>query len=84
VISKHTDEPIAGLFCCGEMVGGLFSGNYPGKFFFHLMAGVNKIYSRYTCTLGGSGLTAGTVWGRKAGEHVAKLQVLEGKGGLSS
>src|SRR5260370_2065374 len=23
-------EPIAGLFACGEMVGGLFHGNYPG------------------------------------------------------
>ncbi|MEV4649299.1 FAD-dependent tricarballylate dehydrogenase TcuA [Saccharopolyspora sp. NPDC049357] len=23
-------SPIAGLFACGEMVGGLFSGNYPG------------------------------------------------------
>ena len=23
-------SPIAGLFACGEMVGGLFHGNYPG------------------------------------------------------
>lgn len=23
-------EPIPGLFACGEMLGGLFSGNYPG------------------------------------------------------
>src|SRR5690606_33374247 len=23
-------EPIPGLFVCGEMLGGLFSGNYPG------------------------------------------------------
>ena len=23
-------EPIDGLFVCGEMLGGLFSGNYPG------------------------------------------------------
>jgi tricarballylate dehydrogenase len=22
--------PIAGLYACGEMVGGLFHGNYPG------------------------------------------------------
>jgi tricarballylate dehydrogenase len=22
--------PIPGLFVCGEMLGGLFSGNYPG------------------------------------------------------
>ena len=25
-----TGEPIAGLFVCGEMLGGLFWGNYPG------------------------------------------------------
>ncbi|MEV6302291.1 FAD-dependent tricarballylate dehydrogenase TcuA [Actinoplanes sp. NPDC051861] len=36
---------IPGLFVCGEMLGGLFSGNYPG----------------------GTGLTAGTVFGRRAG-----------------
>ena len=38
--------PLPGLYVCGEMLGGLFSGNYPG----------------------GSGLTAGTVFGRRAGE----------------
>lgn len=38
-------QPIPGLFVCGEMLGGLFSGNYPG----------------------GSGLTAGAVFGRRAG-----------------
>ena len=38
-------RPVPGLFCCGEMLGGLFSGNYPG----------------------GSGLTAGAVFGRRAG-----------------
>jgi tricarballylate dehydrogenase len=37
--------PLPGLFACGEMLGGLFSGNYPG----------------------GSGLTAGAVFGRRAG-----------------
>jgi tricarballylate dehydrogenase len=37
--------PIPGLYAAGEMVGGLFSGNYPG----------------------GSGLTAGSVFGRLAG-----------------
>jgi tricarballylate dehydrogenase len=37
--------PIPGLFVCGEMLGGLFSGNYPG----------------------GTGLTSGTVFGRRAG-----------------
>ena len=39
---------IPGLYVCGEMLGGLFSGNYPG----------------------GSGLTAGVVFGRRAGEAV--------------
>lgn len=38
-------RPIPGLFVAGEMLGGLFSGNYPG----------------------GSGLTAGIVFGRRAG-----------------
>lgn len=37
--------PLPGLFVCGEMLGGLFSGNYPG----------------------GSGLTSGVVFGRRAG-----------------
>ncbi|KAJ3753870.1 FAD binding domain-containing protein [Lentinula raphanica] len=41
--------PIPGLFCAGEMVGGLFYNNYPG----------------------GSGLSAGAVFGRKAGASVA-------------
>ncbi|MEU6711382.1 FAD-dependent tricarballylate dehydrogenase TcuA [Nonomuraea sp. NPDC046802] len=40
-----TGGPIAGLFVCGEMLGGLFSGNYPG----------------------GTGLTSGAVFGRRAG-----------------
>ncbi len=51
VLSEETNRPIPGLFCTGEMVGGLFYNNYPG----------------------GSGLTAGAVFGRKAGEHAAKL-----------
>ncbi|MBK1783337.1 FAD-dependent tricarballylate dehydrogenase TcuA [Prauserella cavernicola] len=38
-------EPVPGLFVCGEMLGGLFSGNYPG----------------------GTGLTSGAVFGRRAG-----------------
>ncbi|AXB42280.1 FAD-dependent tricarballylate dehydrogenase TcuA [Amycolatopsis albispora] len=37
--------PLPGLFVCGEMLGGLFSGNYPG----------------------GTGLTSGAVFGRRAG-----------------
>jgi tricarballylate dehydrogenase len=40
-----TGTPIPGLFVCGEMLGGLFSGNYPG----------------------GTGLTSGAVFGRRAG-----------------
>jgi tricarballylate dehydrogenase len=41
--------PIPGLYAAGELVGGLFHGNYPG----------------------GTGLTAGTVFGRRAGTHAA-------------
>ena len=51
VLSKATGKPIPGLFCTGELVGGLFYRNYPG----------------------GSGLTGGTVFGRKAGREAAKL-----------
>ena len=40
-----TGTPIEGLFVCGEMLGGLFWGNYPG----------------------GTGLAAGMVFGRRAG-----------------
>ena len=42
--------PIPGLYAAGEMVGGLFYGNYPG----------------------GSGLTAGAVFGRIAGTRAAR------------
>jgi hypothetical protein len=42
---------IPGVFCAGEMVGGLFYENYPG----------------------GSGLTSGAVFGRKAGINAAQL-----------
>ncbi|RPD62820.1 FAD/NAD(P)-binding domain-containing protein [Lentinus tigrinus ALCF2SS1-6] len=51
VLSDATGKPIPGLFCTGELVGGLFYRNYPG----------------------GSGLTGGTVFGRKAGREAAKL-----------
>ncbi|MGI5285771.1 FAD-binding protein [Nonomuraea polychroma] len=44
-VLHETGEPIPGLFVCGEMLGGLFSGNYPG----------------------GTGLTSGAVFGRRAG-----------------
>lgn len=30
VLSDSTGKPIPGLFCTGEMVGGIFYGNYPG------------------------------------------------------
>ena len=30
VISETTGEKVEGLFCVGEMMGGLFHGNYPG------------------------------------------------------
>jgi tricarballylate dehydrogenase len=29
-VLREDGEPIPGLFVCGEMLGGLFSGNYPG------------------------------------------------------
>lgn len=50
VISEQTGGSIPGLFCTGEMVGGLFYGNYPG----------------------GSGLTAGAVFGIRAGRSAAE------------
>lgn len=49
VLSDATRKPIGGLYCCGELLGGLFFSNYPG----------------------GSGLTAGAVFGRIAGSHAA-------------
>ncbi|KAF9454771.1 phospholipase D [Macrolepiota fuliginosa MF-IS2] len=45
-VVNEQGNKIEGLYCTGEMVGGLFYGNYPG----------------------GSGLTAGAVFGRKAGQ----------------
>ncbi|KAL4917206.1 FAD binding domain-containing protein [Aspergillus aurantiobrunneus] len=50
VISSTTNMPIPGLFCAGEMLGGLFYENYPG----------------------GSGLTSGAVFGRRAGRTAAQ------------
>ena len=50
IISELTGQDISGLFCAGEMVGGLFYDNYPG----------------------GSGLTAGAVFGRIAGRAAAE------------
>lgn len=56
VISEYTNQPIPGLFCAGEMLGGLFYDNYPG----------------------GSGLTSGAVFGRKAGRSAAQ-RAMKGK-----
>ena len=49
VISSIRDKEVPGLYCVGEMLGGLFYGNYPG----------------------GSGLTSGAVFGRRAGRAAA-------------
>jgi len=49
-VMDERGNQISGLFATGEMVGGLFYGNYPG----------------------GSGLTAGAVFGRKAGKSAAR------------
>ncbi|KAL3467227.1 FAD binding domain-containing protein [Aspergillus heterothallicus] len=49
VISSATNSTIPGLYCVGEMLGGLFYDNYPG----------------------GSGLTSGAVFGRRAGRAAA-------------
>ncbi|KAH7360210.1 flavoprotein subunit of succinate dehydrogenase/fumarate reductase [Rhexocercosporidium sp. MPI-PUGE-AT-0058] len=51
VISNLTDKVVPGVFCAGEMLGGLFYENYPG----------------------GSGLTSGAVFGRKAGIRAAAM-----------
>ncbi|KAH8586185.1 FAD binding domain-containing protein [Bisporella sp. PMI_857] len=51
VISNITGNVVPGVFCAGEMVGGLFYENYPG----------------------GSGLTSGVVFGRKAGIMAAAM-----------
>jgi tricarballylate dehydrogenase len=48
-VLDNTGEPMPGLFVAGEMLGGLFSGNYPG----------------------GTGLAAGSVFGRRAGAAAA-------------
>ncbi len=46
---QASGSPIAGLYACGEMVGGVFFNGYPG----------------------GSGLTSGAVFGRRAGQGAA-------------
>lgn len=59
VVCSKTNKAVPGVYCVGEMLGGLFYGNYPG----------------------GSGLTFGAVFGRRAGraaaEYIAKLPTKE-------
>ncbi|KGO63921.1 hypothetical protein PITC_055000 [Penicillium italicum] len=50
VMSETTNCEVPGLYCVGEMLGGIFYDNYPG----------------------GSGLTSGTVFGRRAGRAAAE------------
>ncbi|KAF2164701.1 hypothetical protein M409DRAFT_67806 [Zasmidium cellare ATCC 36951] len=61
-VVREDGSEIEGLYCAGEMVGGLFYGNYPG----------------------GSGLTAGGVFGRRAGRAAVERVWREsgGKGRL--
>ncbi|WP_299628712.1 FAD-dependent tricarballylate dehydrogenase TcuA [uncultured Tateyamaria sp.] len=49
-VMTEAGSPIPGLFACGELVGGVFFGGYPG----------------------GSGLTSGAVFGRRAGYGAAQ------------
>ncbi len=49
-VQTDSGAPIPGLFACGELVGGVFYGGYPG----------------------GSGLTSGAVFGRRAGIGAAQ------------
>lgn len=51
LVSGSTGFLVPGVFCIGEMMGGLFYSNYPG----------------------GSGLTSGAVFGRRAGRAAAEL-----------
>ncbi|KAJ5960915.1 uncharacterized protein N7479_008065 [Penicillium vulpinum] len=49
-VISETNKEIPGLYCVGEILGGIFYDNYPG----------------------GSGLTSGTVFGRRAGRPAAE------------
>ncbi|KAH7371529.1 FAD binding domain-containing protein [Pyrenochaeta sp. MPI-SDFR-AT-0127] len=51
LINANSGKTIHGVFCVGEMIGGLFYQNYPG----------------------GSGLTSGSVFGRRAGREAARV-----------
>lgn len=50
LIGASTGQPVPGVYCVGEMLGGLFYQNYPG----------------------GSGLTSGAIFGRRAGRAAAQ------------
>ena len=50
-VISNSGREVGGLFCVGEMLGGLFYSNYPG----------------------GSGLTSGSVFGRRAGTTAANM-----------
>ncbi|KAJ5595227.1 uncharacterized protein N7459_001435 [Penicillium hispanicum] len=58
VISETTGADIPGLYCVGEMLGGIFHDNYPG----------------------GSGLTSGAVFGRRAGRAAAEIVARQDSG----
>lgn len=62
VISSASGREIPGLYCVGEMLGGLFYGNYPG----------------------GSGLTSGAVFGRRAGRAAAERVARMSEGGITA
>jgi tricarballylate dehydrogenase len=55
-VLDEAGAPIDGLYAAGELVGGLFHGNYPG----------------------GTGLTAGAVFGRRAGSGAAERAAVAG------
>ena len=52
-VQDVSERSVQGLFAAGELVGGLFYGNYPG----------------------GSGLMAGSVFGKLAGTSAARYAV---------
>ena len=58
LLAATTGQPIPGVYCVGEMMGGLFYSNYPG----------------------GSGLTSGAVFGRRAGKAAAAATAANAKG----
>ncbi|KAG9195301.1 hypothetical protein G6011_00422 [Alternaria panax] len=61
-VISNSGKEVEGLFCVGEMLGGLFYGNYPG----------------------GSGLTSGAVFGRRAGTAATKVAAIGATSTVSS